>query len=91
MSSPAFFGEGSLPRVKDTIWRINQKILGALVDGSGGGGGGGSSSGGVQILALGGTQPPTDGSVTKFTVKDSDTGWFYFNSGTLAAPVWNLH
>lgn len=41
MSSPTFFGEGSTPRVKDTRWRILQKILGATIDGGGGGGGGG--------------------------------------------------
>ncbi len=39
---PSFFGEGNQPRVKDTRWRILQKILGATIDnGSGGGGGGG--------------------------------------------------
>lgn len=33
-ASPVFFGEGHTPRVKDTRWRILQKILGALVDGA---------------------------------------------------------
>lgn len=41
MASPAFFPEGSTPRVTDTRWRVLQKILGATVDGGGGGGGGG--------------------------------------------------
>ena len=39
MSSPTFFTEGSTPRPKDALWRIEQKILGALIDGGGSGGG----------------------------------------------------
>lgn len=30
---PTFFGEGNTPRVKDTRWRILQKILGATLEG----------------------------------------------------------
>ena len=37
---PDFFGEGNTPRVKDTRWRILQKILGATISGGGGSGGG---------------------------------------------------
>lgn len=39
MSQPNFFSEGSAPRRSDTIWKIEQKILGALADGAAGGGG----------------------------------------------------
>lgn len=46
---PDFFAEGNTPRHKDSIWRVTQKILGALV-GSGGGGGSGASA----TYALGG-------------------------------------
>ena len=39
MASPTFFGDGHTPRREDPQWVIEQKILGALVDGGGGGGG----------------------------------------------------
>lgn len=32
MSQPNFFSEGSAPRRPDTLWKIEQKILGALND-----------------------------------------------------------
>lgn len=54
---------------------------------NGGGGGGGSS--GVTNLALSGSQPPTDGSVTTKIVFDTDTGYLWYNSGTVASPTWN--
>lgn len=37
MASPTFFSDGHTPALRDTQWRIEQKILGALVDGGGGG------------------------------------------------------
>jgi hypothetical protein len=40
MASPTFFSDGHTPRVDDTRWEINQKILGTLNDIAGGGGGG---------------------------------------------------
>ena len=40
MASPVFLGDGSTPRRGDAIWAIEQKILGALIDGGTGGGGG---------------------------------------------------
>lgn len=86
MSEPTFFTEGSTPRVKDTIWRIEQKILGALLDGGGGGGGG---TDGTTNMNLGGVAPPTDGSVPTKRVFDLDSNFSWYNSGTIAAPVWN--
>lgn len=83
MASPTFFGDGHTPAVHDTEWRINQKILGALIDG---GGGAGTST--KENLALGGAVPPVDGSVTAFEVYDTDTGNFWYNKGTLASPSW---
>lgn len=40
MPEPEFFGEGSQPRRPDTLWKIDQKILGAIRDGGGAGSGG---------------------------------------------------
>lgn len=48
---PDFFLEGNTPRRKDTIWRILQKILGALTAGGGLGG---------QEIYPAGTTAPTD-------------------------------
>ena len=43
MASPTFLSDGHTPRRTDAQWAIEQKILGALVDGAGGGGGSGSA------------------------------------------------
>lgn len=51
--------------------------------------GGGAGGSGITNMALGGVAPPTDGSVTTFLVFDSDTQFFWYNSGTLGLPVWN--
>ena len=51
MSSPAFFPEGSEPRLRDTIWRILQKINGGIADG--GGGGAGSNNQAFEIYPMG--------------------------------------
>jgi len=59
MASPTFLGDGHTPRRTDALWAIEQKILGALVDGAGGGIGGGAS----QIVAYTTTDPNTDGVV----------------------------
>lgn len=32
MSSPSFFSEGNTPRLRDTQWKVAQKILGAIID-----------------------------------------------------------
>ena len=45
MASPIFFARGHTPTVTDTKWFIEQRILGALVDGAGGGGGTANMSG----------------------------------------------
>lgn len=42
MAEPTFFSEGNAPRQTDALWKIEQKILGAIRDGGGGGGGGGA-------------------------------------------------
>ena len=85
MANPTFFTEGNTPRPQDTRWRVLEKILGATIDGGGGPGG----SGGTTNQALDGAAPAVDGSVTTFRVFDTDTGFSWYNSGTLAAPVWN--
>lgn len=38
MASPNFLSGGHTPNRLDTLWTIEQRILGALVDGAGGGG-----------------------------------------------------
>lgn len=52
---PSFFSDGNTPAIRDTKWRILQKILGALT-GSGGGGGGL----GNQEIFPAGTATPDD-------------------------------
>lgn len=84
MSDPTFFGEGNTPRPRDTLWKIEQKILGAVLDG----GGGGVFGNPWVDMALNGAQPPVDGSVGKYQVHDTDSGFRWYNSGTLASPVW---
>lgn len=82
MAEPTFFSEGNEPRRPDTLWKIDQKILGAIRDGAGGGGGGTGLSGagspeGVQTAAVGTTYWDTTGEV--FWVKNAgvgNTGWF---------------
>lgn len=54
---------------------------------SGGGGGGGGA--GTTNLALGGSAPPSDGSITTYWVFDTNTGFLWYNSGTIPAPTWN--
>jgi hypothetical protein len=55
MAQPTFLGDGSTPRRSDALWAIEQKILGATIDGGGGGGGGGGAS------ALSGSGSPEGG------------------------------
>lgn len=51
--SPTFFARGHTPTLSDTQWFIEQRILGALVDGAG------AASG--EILAYTTTGPTADG------------------------------
>lgn len=84
--SPTFFQEGHVPGRTDTLWKIEQKILGAIIDGGSGGGGGGAGSGlyGVvdpegSVVANRGTTY-TNTSTGSFWVKNSsdgaNTGWY---------------
>lgn len=50
---------------------------------------GGGGAGGTSNLSLGGLAPPADGSVATKWVFDTDSGFLWYNSGTIAAPVWN--
>lgn len=79
----SFYSEGTTPRQRDTMHRIEQKILGALLDGTGGGTGlsGAGSPEGSVTANVGTTYYRTsDGS---FWVKDSGTG----NTGWVALIV----
>ena len=81
MAQPTFFGEGHESRLQDTIWKIDQKILGALNSGSGGAGGSGTFAGagspeGSLTASPGATYYDTTGD--DFYVKKTgtgDTGW----------------
>ena len=42
-----------------------------------------------RVMALGGAQPPADGSVQALFVWDSDSSFLWVNSGTFPVPVWN--
>lgn len=80
MASPTFFGDGHTPAVKDTEWRINQKILGALVDDAGGGGfplltGIGSPQGVVVAAGAGQRYWDTDGGAFYTNVDGTVNGW----------------
>lgn len=52
--------------------------------------GGGSGGGGAGVTSGSGA-PPTDGTVLTYIYEDDDAGWFYFNTGTIALPVWVIH
>lgn len=59
-----------------------------LSEGAGGGGGTGGLAG-TTNMNLGGVAPPTDGTVPTYRVFDLDTGFEWYNSGTIASPTWN--
>lgn len=81
---PDFFPEGNTPRIKDSMWRITQKILGGLT-GSGSGGSysmGGNFSGsgspeGVVTASPGATYTDTDAPGTLYFKRTGtgNTGW----------------
>lgn len=78
--SPTFFSEGHEPRRADTLWKIEQKILGALNDGAGGGGGSGQSGAGSPegvVTAEPGTTyfNTTDSSFWAKGTGSGNTGW----------------
>lgn len=84
MAEPTFLGDGSTPRRSDAQWAIEQKILGAVIDGGGGGGGGGGSADlsgsgspeGVVTASPGATYVRTDTSGFWYKVTGSgNTGW----------------
>lgn len=85
MSQPNFFSEGSSPRRPDTLWKIEQKILGALADGAGGGGGGGAGQ--VVAYTSGTPADPADTALPAMAYDPNGVlptlGW---NTGTL---TWN--
>lgn len=66
MPSPIFLGDGHDPRRTDAQWAIEQKILGALVDGAG------SVGGGASLIGAG----SPEGSVT------ATPGTLYTDSST---------
>lgn len=82
MPSPTFLGDGHTPRRSDALWAIEQKILGALVDGAGSGGGGSGLSGAGSPEGSVTASPGTtylDTSTNSFWAKSSgsgNTGWF---------------
>lgn len=49
----------------------------------------GSSGLAITNAALSGATPATDGSITTKWVFDTDTGYLWYNSGTVATPTWN--
>lgn len=71
--------------VTEQEFMANSLNLLCTIANAGGVGGGGS---GTTNLALGGLAPPVDGTVPTFRVYDTDTGNFWYNPGTIAAPTW---
>lgn len=70
----SFYQEGNTPRRKDTIQRIEMKILGAVIDGGTGGGSGGLTGAGAPSAGLGSDGGTYWDSTNKdLYVKDSGT------------------
>lgn len=76
------------PFAQDPIQVLAVKLAYWLQQAAGGGGGSGGIAG-TTNMALGGVAPPVDGSVATYRVFDTDTGFSWYNSGTIAAPIWN--
>lgn len=72
--SPTFFSEGHEPRRADTLWKIEQKILGALNDA---GSGPPSGSGFVDQGSGAPASPPSDPTVP-WLYTDTDSGTLYY-------------
>jgi hypothetical protein len=81
MPNPVFLGDGSTPRRSDALWAIEQKILGALIDGGTGGGTGGTFAGagspeGVVTANPGSVYTDTStGSFWNKLTGTGNTGW----------------
>ena len=79
---PSFFQEGDTPRIKDSMWRITQKILGGGVGSSGSYASGGNFSGagspeGVVTAVPGATYVDTNAPGTLWFKRTGtgSTGW----------------
>lgn len=81
MAQPEFLGDGHTPRRSDGLWAIEQKILGALLDGAGGGGSGSS------CLLCGAADPVAAPSCTCALYYNVTTGSFWYWDNTGAAWV----
>lgn len=79
MASPTFLSRGHTPTRTDSTWYIEQRILGALVDGAGGGGGNETGSGspeGVVTAAPGaGYVDTSNGDLWVKQTGTGNTGW----------------
>lgn len=84
MAQPDFLGDGHTPRRSDALWAIEQKILGALLDGAGGGGGGG---GGCSLAGSGSPEGAVVGSPGCTYVR-IDTGGFWYKSTGAGNTGW---
>lgn len=87
MSSPTFLSDGHTPRRDDTKWAIEQKILGALVDGGGGGGapagaGFNLSGHGAPTLSPHAMNAAYDNSLTWIYADEDDNNRLYTWTGT---------
>ena len=85
MAQPDFLGDGSTPRRSDALWAIEQKILGALIDGAGGGGGPV-----VSGCSLAGTGSPEGvlAGIPGCTYVRIDTGGFWYKSTGAGSTGW---
>jgi hypothetical protein len=75
------------PYAQDPIQVLAAKLAYWLQQLAGGGGGGGTAA--TTNGNYAGVAPPVDGSVPTFLAFDTSTGFLWYNSGTIAAPVWN--
>lgn len=68
--NPIFYSDGHVPRRTDNVHTILEKILGAIIDGSGGGGGGGVGVTGLNYCFSGAILSQT------LQIKNQDTGLY---------------
>ena len=84
---------GSSIPIPTDIPSDNQFRAGALaalcvIAGAMSGGGGAIGGNPFKVMALAGNEPPSDGTVDRYLVYDSDEEYRWLNIATIAAPLW---
>lgn len=82
---PSFFYEGDTPRIKDSLWRITQKILGGI---QGGVGSSGSYATGGNFSGSGSPEGVVTASPGAFYVDTDAPGTSYFKASGTGNTGW---